>query len=258
MERSSPVSMKWVTLLTVLLTVLILVVLVGATVWAQGGGEDPEGGRVSPIDRAASSDDVEVTTLPDGPISQVPVDPEGQPLDTAQPQLSAIVEEVELTTAESAAADEVILFERIAGMNFHPREATTTHNYAGAGCVNRTSSLGFLVSDLQVPDGAEIDFLRLYFDDTSGDNNAQAWLYAYDGLGNFTQITTVSSSGAPGESSAGSGFFSHIVDNTAEALGLVIGFDNANDSTVAVCGVRIRYKVTFSQLTLPLIMNQAP
>lgn len=254
MTRTSLGSLKWVTLVIA----LVLVVLAGATVRAQGGGEDPEGGRVSPIDRAARSDDVEVTTLPDGPVSDVPVDPEGQPLDTTQPQSPAIVEEVELTTEESTAATDIILFERVAGANFHPREATTTHQYAGAGCVSRTSSSGFLVSDLQLPDGAEIDFLRLYFDDTSGANNAHAWLYEYDGLGGFTQITTVSSSGTPGHSSAGSGFFSYTVDNTAEALGLVIGFDSATNSTVAVCGVRVRYSVPFSQSTLPLIMKQVP
>lgn len=254
MARSTSGSIKWIALILV----LILAVLAGATVWAQGGGEDPEGGRVSPIDRTTGGDDVEVTRLPDGPVSEVPVGPEGQQLDEAEPQSPAIVEEVELTTEDSAAAAEIILFERIAGANFHPREATTMHAYAGAGCVNRTSANGFLVSDLQVPDGAEIDFLRLYFDDTSGEDNAQAWLYAYDGLGNFTQITTVSSSGAPGQSSVGSGFFSHIVDTPTEALGLVIGFDTATDSTVSVCGVRIRYKVTFSQSNLPLIMKQMP
>lgn len=253
MERRRLGSMTW----TALLIVLILVVLAGATVWAQGGGEDPEGGRVSPIDGAAGSDDIEVTTLPDGPVSRVPVDPEGQQLDTTQAQ-SSVVEEVELTARNSADAAAVILFERIAGANFHPREATTTHQYSGAGCVSRTASSGFLVSDLQLPDGAEIDFLRLYFDDTSDANEAHAWLYAYDGLGGFTQVAAVSSSGAPGHSSAGSGFFSHTVDNTAEALGLVIGFDSASDSSVAVCGVRVRYSVPFSQSTLPLIMKQMP
>jgi hypothetical protein len=48
-------------------------------------------------------------------------------------------------------------------------------------------------------------------------------------------------SGTPGFSSAGSGFFSHIVDNIGEALAVRISFGSATTSALAICGVRLRY-----------------
>lgn len=160
-------------------------------------------------------------------------------------------EHVETRPAADARAGEVTLFHSIAGSSFHPREASTTHEYAGTGCVNRTSDAGFLVADLQLPEGAEIDFLRLYFDDTDAANNndAQAWLYSYDGLGDFTQIATVSSSGSPGQGSIGSGFFSHLVDNTNESLAVIVGMGSATDAGVQVCRVRLRYVVDVPALS---------
>lgn len=234
----------------------VILVLFAAIVWAQGNADDPEDGRVSPIDGAGSPDHVELQFTPDpGAPPGVSQDPEG---DTTPPATSAeVADEVETQFDPNAPAEEVILFKFIAGASFHPREAATTHQYNGSGCINRTSTNGFFVSDLQLPEGAEIDFLRLYFDDTSDDNDAQAWIYAYDGLGGFSQITTVASSGTPGQSSAGSGFFSYVVDNTAESLGLVAGVGSASDSSVTFCGVRLRYKIEVpSYMMLPAVLKQ--
>ena len=49
--------------------------------------------------------------------------------------------------------------------------------------------------------------------------------------------------GTPGFSSAGSGFFSHIVNNTGEALGLRLALGGATTSALEICGVRLRYSI---------------
>lgn len=213
--------------LTARILIIGVLVVIGifftAIVWAQGNPDDPEGGTTPP----------------------------------ATPVAPGTADEVEMQLAPDLQAQEVTLFKSIAGSNFYPRETTTTHSYGGAGCIYRTSASGFFVSDLQLPKGAEIDFMRLYFDDTNASSEANLWLYSYDGQGGFTQIAHVSSSGTPGQSSVGSGFFSHVVDNTAESLGFVVGTDAADDSTVSICRVRLRYKVDIPGFQfLPAVLKQ--
>ena len=72
----------------------------------------------------------------------------------------------------------------------------------------------------------------------------RAWLYSFDGMGNYEQIVMVSSDGTPGQSTAGSGLgtFSHEVDNLNESLLLRIGYSGATDDSLRVCGIRIRYQ----------------
>jgi hypothetical protein len=150
-----------------------------------------------------------------------------------------------------------MLFKFIAGSNFHPRESTTTNQYAGAGCLYRNTSSGFFVSDLQLPQDAVVDFLRVYFDDSNDANDVTAYLYSYDAQGAFTQVAMAKSNGSGGYSSAGSGFFSYTVDNVGGALGLVVGMDAANDSTIKFCGVRLRYTIDVpSYVMLPAILKQ--
>lgn len=216
-------NVSFTTRILVVGVITVIIIFYAAIVWAQGNPDDPEGGTTSP---------------------PTPVAP-------------GSADEVEMQLAPDASAVQVTLFKSIAGSNFHARETTTTYSYGGAGCTYRTSPSGFLVSDLQLPEGAEIDFVRLYFDDTNASDDAHLWLYSYDGLGGFNQITTVSSSGTPGQSSAGSGFFSHIVDNTAESLGFVAGTDSADDTSVRICRVRLRYKIDVPNFQfLPIVLKQ--
>ena len=65
----------------------------------------------------------------------------------------------------------------------------------------------------------------------------------------------MTSTGTPGQTSAGSGFFSHFVDNSTEALSLSLRYGGL-DSTLRICGVRIRYQYDISIVTLPVILNQ--
>lgn len=165
------------------------------------------------------------------------------------------VEEVEL--AEGPAAGETIFFKRIAGLNFHPLNSNLTYGTTPGGCLYQTGSAGYFAADIQLPDAAVIEYLRVYFYDTDGGSDAVAELYAYDGAGNSTLIASAAGSGTPAYSSAVSEPFSHLVDNTAEALAVVLDFQGANSDALRICGIRIKYQINFSQINLPLVLRQA-
>jgi hypothetical protein len=94
---------------------------------------------------------------------------------------------------------------------------------------------------VQLPQGAIVDLLRVYFYDNDPVHNAQAALYAYDGAGSGTMIASVASTGQPGQYSVSSGLFSHVVDNEARALSVSLNYGAATTSALRICGVRLRY-----------------
>ena len=179
-------------------------------------------------------------------------DPEEQPPGGPGPPPG---EEIELT--EGLTVDAVPFFKRIAGINFHPLASDVAYDSTLGGCLYQTGSGGHFASDIQVPDGATIDYLRVYFYDTDGGSDAVAELYAYDGAGDSTLIASAAGSGTPAYGSAASEPFSHPVDNRTEALAVVLDFQGASTDALRICGIRIRYQIHFSQINLPLILRQA-
>ncbi len=137
------------------------------------------------------------------------------------------------------------VFHRIAGSNFTPRDSVATFSYLGGGCMHRDSNVGdsWFTHEVQLPHGAEIDFLRVLFYDNSATYDINSELWAFDGAGGTNLIAEADSSGTPGYSSEGSGFFSHIVDNLNESLVLVASIQGGVGSSLALCGVRIRYQL---------------
>lgn len=235
-------------------SLMLIAVFFAAIAWAQSNGDDPEGG-VIPVAHSSDANNDAVQDTQDVPVP-TGSNPEGEMLPATNQSIPVSEGGAEMQLAPDAPSQVVTLYKFIAGSNFHSREATTTYNYGNAGCLYRTSTSGYLVSDLQMPQGAEIDLVSLYFNDTNVNYNAEVWLYAYDGLGGFTEITHVASIGTPGQTSADSAIVSHIVDNSVESLGVVVGTGSANDSSVRICGVRVRYHVDVpSYIMLPTIFN---
>jgi hypothetical protein len=237
--------------MSVLGLALTILVLIGVAGKAQEGAQDPEG-NVGRLNAGTTARDDQETAGPEGPSGDSNVEPEGQP--PAGPGPSS-EEEVELT--EGLEPDAAIFFRRIAGMNFHPLSSNLTYNSTPGGCLYQTGSAGYFASDIQVPDGATIDYLRVYFYDVDGGSDAVAELYAYDGAGNSTLIASAAGSGTPAYGSAVSEPFSHPVDNTGEALAVVLDFQGANSDALKICGIRLRYQIHFSQINLPLVLRQA-
>ena len=173
-----------------------------------------------------------------------------------EPQQEVVEIETQDIGPQEVVGQSTTLYKRYEASTFVPVGSDATYAYHGRGCVYRTGGEDRYSHDLQLPEGAEIDYLRLYFYDIDPVNDAQAWLYAYDGYGNYTEVVSVSSSGTPGQSTAGSGFFSHTVDNVDEALAIMLSYSTATNDDLRICGVRIRYQYSFSTLYLPVVLKE--
>lgn len=165
------------------------------------------------------------------------------------------VEEVELLPGEGGST-EAVFYKRYSANVFVPDLDYTTYGRASGGCVYQTSGLGSTYHTLQLPDGATITYLRVYFYDNDPNNNAMASLYAYDSTGGATLVASANSSGTPGWGSAGSGVFSHAVDNMDETLALRLYYQAGTSIDLQICAVRVQYTYTLSRSSLPLILNE--
>lgn len=141
---------------------------------------------------------------------------------------------------EGTLAPEALAWWRAPANAFVQYDDDAAWNYYGAGCIYRTGGAQWYDIDVQLPDGAEITHLRVYFYDDDAVNDASAVFYSFDGAGNFTLVAQVSSSGTPGQSSEVVAF-SHIVDTSAEALAVRIAFEGGTTSSLQICGIRFQY-----------------
>ena len=175
------------------------------------------------------------------------------------PDKTTVVEEVELL-AGAAGPNQTTFYKRYSADTFTPIYSDMQYTYGSGGCMYRTSGslYDYTAHTVQLPEGAEITYLRLYFYDNSADHNVAAKLMSFDGRGSQTVIDSVQSSGTPGWSSVGSGSpFSYVVHNMDESIAVWLGFDSNTDSTVQICAVRIQYKYTLSRTSLPMILNES-
>ena len=136
------------------------------------------------------------------------------------------------------------LFLRAAGSNLTPRDSDTEFSYSGAGCIQRDSTAGtnWFTMDVQVPDGAVLDFLRVYYYDNDG-SDVMSELWSFDAAGGTTLIAEADSTGTPGYGSAGSGFFSYPVSNLNESLVVVVSIPGGAGANLTACAVRLRYQM---------------
>ena len=135
-------------------------------------------------------------------------------------------------------------FIRAAGSNFVPRDSNVNFHYYGGGCLVRDTGAGdsWFTYDLQLPDGAQIDYLRVYYRDSSSTYDIDSELWAFNGAGGTNLLAEADSSDIPGYSSTGSGYFTHIVDNTNESLVVIARIPEGAGTELALCGIRIRYQ----------------
>lgn len=176
--------------------------------------------------------------------------------DSGEPPLPdkiTVVEEEELR--DSDRADNHYLF--VSACTFVPIEEDMDYQYYSAGCVYRKGGNSYSNYSIQLPQGAEIDFLRIFFYDDDPNHNAMATLYSFSGDGDHDIIVSASSSGTPGQSSKGSGYIDpkHEVKNNKETLVLRLNYGAATTSDLRICGVRIQYKYSgmLSGTYIPLV-----
>ncbi len=143
-------------------------------------------------------------------------------------------------------------FKHYPGTAFQPRDSDTGYDYFGNGCISSQGAAYFILN-MQLPPGAEIDFVRLYFYDTST-ADARLYLTWYDSAGNYSDVVYVDSSGTSGYGSAGA-FTSYTVDPITQSINLVWR-PNTPGASMALCGARIRYQAPFSASFLPAVLNE--
>jgi hypothetical protein len=129
----------------------------------------------------------------------------------------------------------------VAGSTFTPRASSTTWGYPGTGCVNAVSGNDIFTLPLILPQGSRIDYLRLYYYDTSN-NNSRAWITTYNGSGGFTDLLNVDSTGNSGYGNTLSAFSGHIVDNLSNSY--VLNWQaNQTGGSMRLCGMRVAYRI---------------
>jgi hypothetical protein len=158
---------------------------------------------------------------------------------------------------DPAAPDATSYFIFLSANTFTPYDDDMTYNYGGGGCVYRTGGASFMDHSLVLPQGAEITQVRLYFKDSNSIYNAEVQLWAFPGGGTSEKIVDLETAGTPGQTWLDSAPFSHIVDNSAEALALRLDYQFGTSDSLEICGVRIRYQYSPYISTLPLVLNGA-
>ena len=137
----------------------------------------------------------------------------------------------------------------VAGSALHPVDSDTTWNYESYGCVSAGGTALFN-ADLDLPEGSRIDYLRIYYRDTSA-NNSIGWITTYDGAGGYDDLTYVQSSGSGGYGTQLSAYVGDVVDNHDNSY--VLNWRaNQNGNTMRLCGFRVAYRLPAKEVYLPI------
>ncbi len=170
---------------------------------------------------------------------------------------SAIAEPTSAPAAATVAGGywSTFRYEYVAGATFTPRTSVVEWRYPGGGCIYAASNpLQILNVPLSLPQGSRIDYLRIFFYDTSADQS-NAWITIYDGAGGFTDLTHVASTGTAGYGTALSPFVGHIVDNASHSY--VLNWQpNVAGSSMQLCGLRVAYRLPFDGTFLPIVTKR--
>lgn len=132
----------------------------------------------------------------------------------------------------------------VPGAAFRPRDSTVSWASDGSGgCVNLSAGTTYVVFNLQldIPHGARIDYLRIFYYDTNA-TSSTAWVTRYDDVGGLQDVTNVSSAGTAGYGTVLSAFVDHIVDSVDYSY--VLNWrPNVLGSTMRLCGLRVAYRL---------------
>jgi catechol 2,3-dioxygenase-like lactoylglutathione lyase family enzyme len=128
-----------------------------------------------------------------------------------------------------------------AGSTFRPRDSVTGWDYVSNGCISARGGSDLFTLHLEVPHGARIDYLRIFYYDTNA-AATRGYITTYDAQGGTIDLVGVSSTGTAGYGTALSAYLGHIVDteNDAYVLNWVPG---AQGTTVRLCGLRVAYRL---------------
>lgn len=145
-----------------------------------------------------------------------------------------------LLMATASVSAQQFRYHNVAGSSFYPRSGGTTVQYGGAGCISRQAGTEWFVSPLQLPQGATIKYVRVFYYDTSG-SDLRVALTRYDGAGGYQDEALFSNTGANGGyGQTLSPELTVLVDNLSYATQLLADFGESSP-TLKLCGMRLAY-----------------
>jgi hypothetical protein len=139
-----------------------------------------------------------------------------------------------------------------AGSSLHSADYTMRQDYQPGACVSAVDTGNqFFTLNLNLPDGARIDYLRLYYYDTDA-GTGTANIRKYDGAGGYIQIATVGSAGSTGYGTTLSAYVGHVVNNSNG--GYVLNWlPSVASTSMQLCGLRVAYRLPAKQIFIPLV-----
>jgi hypothetical protein len=142
----------------------------------------------------------------------------------------------------------------VAGSSLHSADYTMRQDYQPGACVSAVDTGGqFFTLNLNLPDGARIDYLRLFYNDTDA-SNGTANLRKYDGAGGYTEIATVSSTGNAGFGTTLSAYIGHVVNNIDG--GYVLNWQPiVTGTSMQLCGLRVAYRLPAKEFFMPFVIR---
>ncbi len=131
---------------------------------------------------------------------------------------------------------------RVPGSVLRPRSNTVSFTASGGGgCTYHTGGSTSTVWNTYVypPQGVTVNFVRMYFDDTSA-SDSTGWFTIYDLYGGIVQEWAVSSTGSSGNFFNDTAAIDHVVDYSLYSY-VVNWRPNVTGLEMQLCGFRIFY-----------------
>ncbi len=131
----------------------------------------------------------------------------------------------------------------VSGATMRGRSSTSETAYHSLGCAYVTSASDLILnSDLPLPDGSLIKFLRVYYHDTNAANGVRALITRYQPGVAGTDLTSATSTAAfvGGYGTSLSPELNELVDGDKYAY-TVIGWPDEASSSNRICGARVAY-----------------
>lgn len=125
----------------------------------------------------------------------------------------------------------------IAGSAFTPRTSSQTVTYPGAGCSYSTAAL---TTSLEMPDGATIQGVRIYYYNITPSAQIDLFLTTYPGNGTSSDLLTGNSTGSSGFSSEYIGFTNPLLIDNFDGAYVLSGTMAAG---TRLCGMRVFYSL---------------
>lgn len=144
------------------------------------------------------------------------------------------------------------------GATLRGRNSSTGYAYAGNGCAYVTSGTTtgrILNTELYIPDGSIIKYLRVYFNDTNASGSVAGFITRYQPGVAVSDLVSASSTAAyaGGYSFVVSSEITETVNNTSYAYTL-IGWPSDSVSSLQICGLRVAYYAPISVASfMPII-----